>query len=59
MKKWTEIKEEINSIDTYDCAPGEVAQALQELTAWLNEYFYGERRNRDSSVSTKIGENDG
>lgn len=39
MKEWKEIKEQIDQIDAWDCGAGEVADALQELVEWLDEFM--------------------
>ena len=46
MKKWSKIKEEIEGLDSYDCHPGEVADILQDLVMWMDEYFFGEWRHK-------------
>ena len=46
MKKWSEIKKTINSLDPWDENPGLTAVALQELFEWLDNWFYGEWRQQ-------------
>ena len=51
MKKWSEIKEQIECIDGWDCSNTEIVDALQALFEWLDNYFYGEWRLRNPNYN--------
>ena len=42
MRTFAEIKEKIDCLDPYDCSTGQLVDALQELTDWMEVVFCGD-----------------
>ena len=43
MKKWIEIKEQVELMSAWECSNYELAVILKDLVEWLDDRFYGEQ----------------